>query len=81
MLSINKICSTVEFLWFCSIRYVEVIQLLFLIKPLHLIGVWFGEDKRTNTTINANVKRRLGYVFNTIDHFTLDHRTQLGGPM
>ena len=34
----------------CTLRYVGVIGLLFLIKHPYLIATWFGEGQRTNTT-------------------------------
>jgi hypothetical protein len=45
-------------LW-TRLRYVGAIALLFLIKTLHLIGVWFGVDRRTNT-INTHFLREIG---------------------
>ena len=35
---------------------------LFLIGPLYLIGMWFGEDERAST-IKTHVSKRLDYVF------------------
>ena len=31
-----------------NLRFASVVDLLFLIKGIHLIGVWFIEDQRTN---------------------------------
>ena len=47
-----------------SLRYVDIKWLIFLIRHLYLIGVWLGEDKRTNNenTINTNNVRRLDYL-------------------
>ena len=40
-----------------------VIWVLLLIGHLYLIGVWLGDDRRTNTIKNHGQKR-LDYVFN-----------------
>ena len=34
----------------------DVIRLTFLIGPLYLIGVWFGEDQKTKHHINTCLK-------------------------
>ena len=44
-------------------RYAGVIWWLFLIGPVYLIGVWLGEDQRTNAITTHVVKNRLDYVF------------------
>ena len=41
--------------------YVCVTRLLFLIKHLYSINVWFGEDQRTNI-IKIEVQKRSDYV-------------------
>ena len=45
-----------------DVRYAGVIWLLFLFRHLYLIGVWLGEDRRTNTT-KTHVYKRLDYDF------------------
>jgi hypothetical protein len=52
-----------------SVRYVGVIQLLFSIRPLDLIGMWFSEDQRANT-IKTHVQKRLDYLFK---YYQLSH--------
>lgn len=44
-----------------NIMYACVTRLLFLIKHLYSINVWFGEDKRTNF-IKIEVQKRSDYV-------------------
>jgi hypothetical protein len=39
----------------------HVYLVTFLIGPLYLVGVWFGEDQRIST-IKTHVLRRLDYV-------------------
>ena len=54
------------FLWVCYeawFRYWGVIRFLSLIGPLYLIGVWIGEDQRTNTIKTHHVYKRLDYDF------------------
>ena len=41
-----------------------------LIKRLYLIGVWLGEDQRTNT-LETHVLKRLDYGFHTL--LTIPH--------
>ena len=36
--------------------------LVFLIRPLYFIGIWFSEDKRAHI-IKIHVSKRLDYVF------------------
>ena len=54
----------------CSIRYASVIWLFILIGHLNLIGVWFGEDQRTNI-IRHMYKRDWSTHLNFNYNFTL----------
>lgn len=45
------------------LRYACVIQLFFLIRHLHLIGVWFAEGQRINTINCPDVDKWLDCVF------------------
>ena len=44
------------------LRYVGVIQLLFLMGHVCLIDVWLSEDLRTNI-VKSHAKNKLDYVF------------------
>ena len=44
------------------IRHACVIWLHFLTKPLYAIGVWLGEDQRTNIN-KTHVEKRLDYLY------------------
>jgi hypothetical protein len=55
-----------------------VIWGLLLIKHLHLIGVYLGGDKRTNT-IETHVYKGLDYVFNFYQLLSLNDEHKSGG--
>jgi hypothetical protein len=44
------------------VRYAGVMQLLFLIGPLCLIGMWFSKDRKV-IVIKTHAQRRLSCVF------------------
>ena len=43
-------------------RYVGIIQLLFFVGHLYMIGVWFGDDQK-NKHHKTRVQKRLYNVF------------------
>ena len=47
VMALSFVCE-VALIW-TPIRYAGLFLLLFLIGHMYLIGVWFGEDRRTNT--------------------------------
>ena len=48
--------------WPLNLNLARLKWLVFLIRPLDLIGIWFGEDQRANI-IKTHVYKRLDYVF------------------
>ena len=52
-------------LYHLPIRWMGLKWLVFLIKPLDLVGMWFGEDQRANITKTHTLKE-IGLCLNIL---------------